>query len=115
MANWEEISISDARARLGELAMRVYYTGGKVVLTRNGKAIAEISPLSDANTRRADAEGLRAAVQAIRDLNLSRDMTQEEWDEFVLSEIDEVRKAKRASASNTEGTLIRSAERVDVS
>jgi prevent-host-death family protein len=97
MAKWEEVSISEARASLGELVMRVYYTGGTVVLTRNGKAVAEISPLSEASKRRADAEGLKAAVQAIRDLNLSGDMTQEEWEEFVQNEIDDVRKANQVT------------------
>ncbi|MEV0646117.1 type II toxin-antitoxin system prevent-host-death family antitoxin [Phytomonospora sp. NPDC050363] len=40
----KEIGIEEARKTLGDLANQVHYQGGRIILTRKGKPIADIVP-----------------------------------------------------------------------
>lgn len=102
MAKWEEVSISDARARLGELASQVYYQGGGVYLTKNGKIVAAIVPEALAERERVRQERAVYALEKIHELNIGAEMTDEEWEEFVQSEVDAVRagRAKKEQPDN---------------
>lgn len=91
MAKWEEVPISEARASLGELATQVYYKGGGVYLTKNGKIVAALVTVAAAERIRREQEKAHEALDKIHELNLSGDMTQDEWEAFVQSEVDAVR------------------------
>lgn len=58
--------LSKARGQLGTLVNRVSLRGERVLLNRNGKAVAAIVPLEDLELLRRleDAADLRAALKA---------------------------------------------------
>ncbi len=67
MPKFEEVSISEARASLGELAMQVYYKGGTVMLTKNGKAIAALIQPEVAVQLGEKAQRYREALASFRE------------------------------------------------
>lgn len=94
MAKWQEVPISEARASLGELVMQVYYKGGGITLTKNGKPVAAIIPQAAAERVQADQQRAINALEKIHELNIGAEMTDEEWEAFVQSEVDAVRNAQ---------------------
>lgn len=62
-----EIGVTEARDQLGQLVNRVEYGAERVVLTRNGRAVAALVPLDvlrdlDAAEDAADLEAARSAA-----------------------------------------------------
>lgn len=42
------ISLSEAKAKLSELINRVHFAGERFIITRKGKAVATVAPISEA-------------------------------------------------------------------
>ena len=62
-----EIGVTEARDQLGQLVSRVEYGAERVVLTRNGRAVAALVPLDVLHELEAveDAADLEAARRAV--------------------------------------------------
>ena len=61
-----EIGVTEARDQLGQLVSRVEYNEDRIVLTRNGRAVAALVPINVLRDLEAaeDAADLEAARQA---------------------------------------------------
>ena len=85
----ESISLTEARAKLGEIASQVRFGGGSVVLTKNGENIAVIVPFQDYEVlqlaKLKEARSYRALREALSPAY--RDMSEEE----VADMIDQIR------------------------
>jgi len=100
----KQVTVTEARARLGELVDQVRYRGGGVLLTKNGKSVAAIVPASVYEAWRKDREKLREAVREIQSLNLGGDMTEEESIQWAVDLVHEVRSEIDAEKDPVRGT-----------
>jgi prevent-host-death family protein len=73
------ISIAEAKAKFSELITRAQ-SGEEIVLTRHGKAVATISPLSDPHKKPGSLIGAMKGQVEISD---DFDELAPEWDEYV--------------------------------
>ena len=73
------ISIAEAKAKFSELITRAQ-SGEEIVLTRHGKAVATISPLSDSHKKPGSLIGAMKGQVEISD---DFDELAPEWDEYV--------------------------------
>ena len=72
------VSVAEAKSRFSEL-LRLAETGERVVVTRHGKAIAELGPSADSAPRRK----LRGAMKGEMWIAPDFDELGPEWDEYV--------------------------------
>ncbi len=73
------ISIAEAKAKFSELITRAQ-SGEEIVLTRHGKAVATISPLSDPHKKPGSLIG---AMKGQIEISDDFDRLGPEWDEYV--------------------------------
>nr|WP_255626505.1 type II toxin-antitoxin system Phd/YefM family antitoxin [Phyllobacterium sp. KW56] len=73
------ISIAEAKAKFSELITRAQ-SGEEIVLTRHGKAVATISPLSDPHKK---PRSLIGAMKGQIEISDDFDKLGPEWDEYV--------------------------------
>ena len=93
----QAISITEARARLGELVDQVRYQGEGVVLTKSGKAAVAIVPVPVYEEWARRRDEFRNALEEIWSLNLGGDMTEDEIMAEAVEMVHEVRRAKARS------------------
>lgn len=81
----ESISLTEARAKLGEIASQVRFGGESIVLTKNGESIAAIVPIQIYEKIQAEGRKGDTTLLALREV-LSpayRDMSDEEVSELI--------------------------------
>jgi len=93
----QQVTVTEARARLGELVDQVRYRGGGVLLTKNGKSVAAIVPAALFEEWKAQRAKDFAVLDRIWAQNLGGDMTEEESIQLAVELVNEVRREERAS------------------
>lgn len=68
----QQYTLTEAKAKLSELISRVHFGKEKIAITRKGKAVALVSPVSEINDER-DEEGLICAKGALSKIDKEMD------------------------------------------
>jgi len=89
MERIESISLTEARAKLGELVNQVRYRGGGIMLTKNGEDVAAIVPASLLEDMLQEREKAKASLRAIQEtaVEIYGRMSEDEVQKFVAEEI----------------------------
>ncbi|QPC86886.1 type II toxin-antitoxin system prevent-host-death family antitoxin [Mesorhizobium sp. NBSH29] len=74
----ETISIADAKARFADLVRRAE-AGERIVLTRHGRPVAELTPSADSKPRKKLHGALKGEIKIAPDF----DALGTEWDEYT--------------------------------
>ena len=80
----EEVPLSRAKSALFELVAQVETRGGEVVLTRHGRAVAKLVPVSEPRRKQVDFGCMKDLVKAAP--AEAFEITQEEWGELADEE-----------------------------
>ena len=96
MEKIESISLTDARAKLGELVNQVRYRGDGIMLTKNGEDVAAIVPVGVLEKWQADNQKFLDAFHAIQQAMVDEFgvLTEEEAEEVAAQLIRESREAR---------------------
>ncbi len=100
----QDISITEARSQLGELANKVKYSGDPIMLTKNGKATVGLVPAHVAEEWLCRRDSLAALVEKARANVASTGLTEEAIIALVDRAIDEARSDQIESAIATIGS-----------
>lgn len=101
----QDISITEARARLGELVDQVRYQGEGVLLTKSGKRVAALVPTAVYERWVLRRDEFRGALEEIWSLNLGEGMTEEEIMSEAVEMVHEVRRAKAREEAEAEAEM----------
>jgi prevent-host-death family protein len=101
----QEIPLTDARARLGELVDQVRFSGKPVFLTRSGKPAVALLPRYVYEQWQAQREKAFQVLDDIWTLNLGQPMTDEESMAWAVEAVRQARTeiaSERAAAASVE-------------
>lgn len=92
----EKISISEARAKLGELVNQVRYRGGGIMLTKNGEEVAAIVPAHLLTRWQEEEKRFLDSLRSIQEgfAEIYGELTEEEAEELAAQLIQESREAR---------------------
>lgn len=86
----QNIPLTEARARLGELVDRVRYGGEAIGITKGGKPVAAVVPYSYAVRIWHQKDELMTIVREIREQNRGLGLTEDELTALINEAIREV-------------------------